>query len=35
MSNKQDMPDNYKKSANIRSNRVPVEDKKKHETKKL
>ena len=28
--NKQDMPDNYKKSANIRSNRVPVEDKKKH-----
>ena len=27
---KQDMPDNYKKSANIRSNRVPVEDKKKH-----
>ena len=29
--NKQDMPDNYKKSANRRSNRVPVEDKKKHE----
>ena len=28
--NKQDMPDNYKKSENIRSNRVPVEDKKKH-----
>ena len=28
--NKQDMPDNYKKSANRRSNRVPVEDKKKH-----
>ena len=28
--NKQDMPDNYKKSANIRSNRVHVEDKKKH-----
>ena len=28
--NKQDMPDNYKKSANIRSNRVPVEEKKKH-----
>ena len=27
--NKQDMPDNYKKSANIRSNRVPVEDRKK------
>ena len=27
---KQDMPDNYKKSANRRSNRVPVEDKKKH-----
>ena len=29
--NKQDMPDNYKKSANRRSNRVPVEDKKKHQ----
>ena len=29
--NKQDMTDNYKKSANRRSNRVPVEDKKKHE----
>ena len=29
--NKQDMPDNYKKSANRRSNRVPVEDKRKHE----
>ena len=28
--NKQDMPDNHKKSANRRSNRVPVEDKKKH-----
>ena len=28
--NKQDMPDNYKKSANRRLNRVPVEDKKKH-----
>ena len=28
--NKQDIPDNYKKSANIQSNRVPVEDKKKH-----
>ena len=27
---KEDMPDNYKKSANIRSNRVPVEDKKEH-----
>ena len=27
---KQDMPDNYKKSANRRSNRVPVEDKKKY-----
>ena len=27
---KRDMPDNYKKSANRRSNRVPVEDKKKH-----
>ena len=24
------MPADYKKSANIRSNRVPVEDKKKH-----
>ena len=29
--NKQDMPDNYKKSANRQPNRVPVEDKKKHE----
>ena len=29
------MPDNYKKSANIRSNRVPVEDKRKNITKKL
>ena len=29
--NKQDMPDNYKKSANERSNRVPDEDKKKHQ----
>ena len=29
--NEQDMPVNYKKSANIRSNRVPVEDKKKHQ----
>ena len=28
--NEQDMPADYKKSANIRSNRVPVEDKKKH-----
>ena len=28
--NKQDMPDNYKKSVNRRPNRVPVEDKKKH-----
>ena len=28
--NKQDMPDNFKKSANKRSNRVPDEDKKKH-----
>ena len=28
--NKQDMPDNYKKSANIRLNRVYVEDKEKH-----
>ena len=28
--NKQDMPDNYKKSANIRLNRVHVEDKEKH-----
>ena len=27
---KEDMPADYKKSANIRSNRVPVEDKKKH-----
>ena len=26
-----DMTDNYKKSANRRLNRVPVEDKKKHE----
>ena len=30
---KQDMPDNYKKSANRRSNIVPVEDKKKHKKK--
>ena len=29
--NKQDMPDNYIKSANRRSNRVPDEDKKKHQ----
>ena len=29
--NKQDMPDNFKKSANKRSNRVPDEDKKKHQ----
>ena len=28
--NEQDMPADYKKSANIRSNRVPIEDKKKH-----
>ena len=28
--NKQDMPGNYKKSANERSNRVPDEDKQKH-----
>ena len=28
--NEQDMPADYKKSANIRSNRVPVEDKMKH-----
>ena len=28
--NEQDIPADYKKSANIRSNRVPVEDKKKH-----
>ena len=28
--NEQDMPADYKKSANIRLNRVPVEDKKKH-----
>ena len=27
---KEDMPDNFKKSEKIRSNRVPVEDKKKH-----
>ena len=27
---KEDMPANFKKSANIRLNRVPVEDKKKH-----
>ena len=25
-----DLPDNYKKSANLRKNRVPSEDKKKH-----
>ena len=29
--NKQDMPDNYKKSANKRPKRVPDEDKKKHQ----
>ena len=29
--NKQDMPDNFKKSANKRSNRVPDEDKKKRQ----
>ena len=28
---KEDMPDNFKKSANKRSNRVPDEDKKKHQ----
>ena len=33
---KEDMPDNYKKSADVRPIRVPVEDRKKHqkETKK-
>ena len=29
--NEQDMPADYKKSTNIRSNRVPVEDKKKRQ----
>ena len=29
--NEQDMPDNYKKSANVRPIRVPDEDKKKHQ----
>ena len=31
MSKKMNMPDNFKKSANKRSNRVPDEDKKKHQ----
>ena len=29
--NEQDMPDDHKKSANVRPIRVPVEDKKKHQ----
>ena len=33
--NKQDMPDNYKKSANIRSNRVSVEDRKQNQKESI
>ena len=32
---KQDMPDDYKKSANIRPNKVPIEDRKKHTTEAI
>ena len=33
--NKQDMPDDYKKSANIRPNKVPIEERKKHITEAI